>query len=58
MHRGTICIKPEEIDNVIKEIKSLEGITMDIGSMVTVRMNYSKNGFQQERKKMTYSILG
>ena len=28
-------LSPEEIDNVIKEIKSLEGITMDIGSMVT-----------------------
>lgn len=30
-----ISLSSEEIDNVIKEIKSLEGITMDIGSMVT-----------------------
>lgn len=30
-----IAFSSEEIDEIIKEIKSLEGITMDIGSMVT-----------------------
>ena len=34
-----ITVNSEDIDEIIKEIKSLEGITMDIGSMITSKDN-------------------